>query len=241
MRPVIAVLALCLLAPCAGAAAQSGDAGNATVTVYRCTDASGAQSLRDSPCPKGQKQQTREMVRPKDAPPKPPAPAPVTVPQPVPATSTRTVYLAPPRPMYECTTPDGETYTSENGDGNPRWAPLWTQGYLYAPGGVRGSGSFRPAGPLSAGLSTAFPSAPTTAPPSNHPPPRPGYGPVAAGGSWVRDQCAMLPPREACARLRDRREQIRTRFFNAQEKERDVLRKEERGINARLDDDCGGR
>ena len=241
MRPVVAVLAACLLAPCAGAAAQAKDAGNGTVTVYRCTDASGVQSLRDSPCPKGQKQQTREMVRPKDAPPAARAPV-VSPPVPTPAVQTRTVYLAPPRPMYECTTPDGDTYTSENGDGNPRWAPFWTQGYTYAPVGARGSGSFRPAGQLSAGLSTAFPSAPASPPPSGGPPSRPsGYGPIAAGGGWVSDQCAMLPPREACARLRDRREQIRTRFFNAQEKERDVLRSEERGINARLDDDCGGR
>ena len=51
----------------------------------------------------------------------------------------------------------------------------------------------------------------------------------------------MLPPREACARLRDRREQIRTRFFNAQEKERDALRLEERSVLARLDNDCGSR
>jgi hypothetical protein len=50
----------------------------------------------------------------------------------------------------------------------------------------------------------------------------------------------MLPPQEACARLRDRRAELRNRFFNAQEKERDVLRREERALNARLDNDCGG-
>ena len=64
---------------------------------------------------------------------------------------------------------------------------------------------------------------------------------VGGGGTWIRDQCAMLPPRETCNRLRDRRDAIRTRFFNAQEKERDALRIEERGINNRLDNDCGGR
>ena len=69
---------------------------------------------------------------------------------------------------------------------------------------------------------------------------RPMPWPVAAGGGWVRDDCAMLPPREACARLRDRRSEIRTRFFNAMPSERDVLRVEERTINARLDNDCGG-
>ena len=39
------------------------------------------------------------------------------------------VYLAPPRPLYECITPDDVTYTSDTGDGNPRWVPLWTLGY----------------------------------------------------------------------------------------------------------------
>ena len=222
MRPVVAVLALCLLAPCAGAAAQSTDAG--TVTVYRCTDASGAQSLRDSPCPKGQKQQAREMVRPKDAPPKPPAPAPVTVPQPVPATSTRTVYLAPPRPLYECVTPEGKRYTSDDGRGNPRWVPLWTLGYpVVRPRSVLGDNIGHPERVM-------------------RPPHRDISWPVATGGgSWIRDDCTMLPPVEACARLRDRRSTLRTRFFNAQEKERDLLREEERALNARLDNDCGGR
>ena len=66
MRFVLAIAA-CLTASVPAAAwAQAKPAD--TVTVYRCTDAGGRQSLRDSPCPKGQKQQTREMVRPKDAP-----------------------------------------------------------------------------------------------------------------------------------------------------------------------------
>ena len=74
------------------------------------------------------------------------------------------------------------------------------------------------------------------------PPPGGAHWPVVGGGgTWVRDQCAMLPPSETCDRLRDRRSAIGTRFFNAQEKERDALRLEERGINARLDNDCGGR
>ncbi len=74
------------------------------------------------------------------------------------------------------------------------------------------------------------------------PPHRDINWPVATGGgTWIRDDCTMLPPAEACARLRDRRSTLRTRFFNAQEKERDLLREEERALNARLDNDCGGR
>ena len=34
-------------------------------------------------------------------------------------------------------------------------------------------------------------------------------------------------------------EELRRSFFNAQESERNVLRREERGLNARLADDCG--
>jgi hypothetical protein len=225
MRSAV-LLGLCLLPLCGGALAQAKPASG-TVTVYRCTDASGKQSLRDTPCPKGQKQQAREMQRPLDAPPKPPvAPMPPMPPlAPAPAPAQQTVYLAPPRPMYECTTPDGDRYASEDGAGNPRWVPLWTMGYYAVgrPSRAPLGGGTRPGGPM-------------------RPPPGGGHWPmVGGGGTWIRDQCAMLPPREACSRLRDRRDAIRTRFFNAQEKERDTLRLEERGINARLDNDCGGR
>jgi hypothetical protein len=187
--------------------------------------------LRDTPCAKGQQQETRSMVRPKDAPVATPAPAPVAPVQPPPP---RTIVLAPPQPMYECRMPDGNTYTSDSPEGNPRWVPLWTLGYpawtdgpAYRPGStrierradgtvnvdVRGGGYVH--GPV-----------PTIA----------GYG----AGTWVRDECHMLPPQETCARLRDRRDEIGRRFFNAQPTEREQLNREQRGIDARLDNDCGG-
>ena len=153
------------------------------------------------------------------------------------------VYLAPPTPMYECTTPDGDRYTSTNGEGNPRWVPLWTLGYPVfgrPPRIEAGRGSFRPAPSESASIGRPQQNPPApTAPPS----PRHGRAPwptASGGGSWIRDDCAMLPPAETCARLRDRRAAIRTRFFNAMPSERDVLRVEERAINARLANDCGG-
>ena len=65
-----------------------------------------------------------------------------------------------------------------------------------------------------------------------------GYG-YGTPGTWVRDTCHALPQAEVCARLSDRRSELRRRFFNAQESERNVLRREERGLNARLADDCG--
>jgi len=218
------ILAIVLLLSAAFVAqAQS----NGEVRIYRCTDATGKQALRDTPCPKGQTQQTRDMLRPKDAPQvalSAPAPAPPPATQPA---QTQVVYLAPPRPIYECVTHDGKRYTSDNGEGNPRWVPLWTLGYpVMRPrtslGSNIGGPPPRPDRPM-------------------HPPMRDINWPVATGGgNWIRDDCAMLPPREACARLRDRRDEIRDRFFNAMPSERDVLRVEERGINARLDNDCGG-
>ena len=105
--------------------------------------------------------------------------------------------------------------------------PLWTLGY--------------PAGPRSLALGDRI-GAPTPRPPSNRPgPPLRGNGLVYGTGTWVRDACYPLPPSEVCARLRDRRDEIRRRFFNAQPSERATLNVEERGINARLDNDCGRR
>lgn len=219
---VAVLLAACLLLPFTGSArAQAKPA--ATVTVYRCTGAGGKVSLQDAPCAKGQAQQAREMQRPVDAPPRAAVAPPVTVAPPA-SPDTRTVYLAPPRPLYECVTPEGKRYTSDDGRGNPRWVPLWTLGYpVVRPRSVLGDNIGHPDRVM-------------------HPPHRDIHWPVASGGgSWIRDDCVMLPPRDACARLRDRRSTLRTRFFNAQEKERDLLREEERALNARLDNDCGGR
>lgn len=226
MKPALAIAALACLGwvlTSPAASAQSSE-----VRIYRCTDSAGKQTLRDTPCPKGQQQQMRGMTRPKDAPPvKKSAPLPKPAPVPQAPAPTQVVYLVPPRPMYECVTPDGKRYTSDDNAGNPRWVPLWTLGYQAA----------RPTTLLGSNIGGATPR------PDN--PTRPPRGdinwPVAmGGGQWIRDDCAILPPAETCSRLRDRRREIRTRFFNAMPSERDVLRVEERGINARLDNDCGG-
>lgn len=225
MRAAAALFASLL--PAVAGAAQVPPAATSPATppviVYRCTDAAGKVSLQDAPCARGQAQQERQMLRPQDALPAPPAAPPRPPVQPPPAAPAPIVYLAPPRPLYECVTPDGTRYTSDDGRGNPRWVPLWTLGYRL---------------PRPAGAGAGAPAAPR--------PPTPDAGHhrwplVGGGGTWVRDDCSMLPPAEACARLRDRRAELRTRFFNAQEKERDALRSEERALNARLDNDCGGR
>jgi hypothetical protein len=225
-----------LIALCAAAlatAAPSVRAADDDVKIYRCTDANGKLTLRDTPCAKGQQQQVRSMIRPKDAPPRAqPVPPPQTATAPPPQVI---MMRNAPRPLYECVRPDGSYYTSDTTDGAPRWVPLWTLDF--------------PVGPRSLALGDRIGS-PSPRPPRDRPgPPRPPRPPVHSpghpgflfpvGGTWVRDECHPLPQAEVCARLVDRRDEIRRRFFNAMPSERATLNTEERGINARLSDDCG--
>ena len=71
----------------------------------------------------------------------------------------------------------------------------------------------------------------------HHPGPRPG--PVfVPGGGWVRDTCHPLPQEEVCARLSDRRYEILRRYGAALPSDRRTLDLEQRGIDARLANDC---
>ena len=218
-------VALVLVAPAGSAATAAGQ-----VTIYRCVDAKGRLALRDTPCLKGERQETRTMVRPKDAPPRPAAATPARSPTRDDATPARVVVAYPPRPMYECVTPDGDRYTSDSPEGNPRWVPLWTLGYPVVPVFPRREDSVdfrlgnRNVEIRGGSRSVTGPLLPPAA-----------YG----AGTWIRDRCHALPPAEVCDRLEDRRDEIRRRFFNAMPSERDVLRVEERGNNARLAQDCG--
>ena len=218
MRLFVPALVLLLLAAPAGAG---------QLTVYRCTDGAGHVSLRDTPCPAGLSEQVIGMQRPIDPPRAPAAagPGPIAL-LPAPASSARVVFVEAPRPLYQCTTPDGDRYTSEDADGNPRWVPLWTLGWPVQADGARDSLAIT-GGSIRIDDSGARVVRPL---------PRPAW--PASAGTWIRDRCRQLAPTEACARLRDRRDEIRHRFFNAQPSERDVLRIERRGLLARLDADC---
>lgn len=227
-RPVplpTALLVLGVLLP-AAPTARAGD----DVVIYRCTGADGRLTLRDSPCEKGQRQETRTMLRPKDAPPRPVVAAPAG-PQ-APTTVTREVIvLNAPRPMYECVTPDDQRYLSDSPEGNPRAVPMWTLGAplfgrvpVNEPGHVdfqvengRVSGNYR-----SGSVGTAI--VPTPA----------AYGAT----TWVRDACYALPQADVCGRLRDRRGEIGRRYAIAQPSERTALAREERSLVARIDQDC---
>ncbi|HVI60518.1 MAG TPA: DUF4124 domain-containing protein [Luteimonas sp.] len=254
--------ALAALVSLAGGAVAQDD-----ITIYRCTDASGHLTLQDAPCDKDQAQQTRRMLQPVDPPPRAAPPASATSPAAPAPESPRPVVVRGARPMYECVRPDGSRYTSDDADGDPHWVSGGWDGIdgpvLAGPGIVFSGGARRPAtaqaGAAPTGSTSAPPSAGNGAPqlrfrdatpanPPPRPPPRPGHGHGHhggfgwgyGGGYWAYDECSPLPQRETCARLRDRREAIRTRFFNAQANERATLDVEERGINARLAEDCGG-
>jgi hypothetical protein len=232
---VVAGLLLSLFLAGAMPTARGADA----VTIYRCTDAAGHLTLRDTPCAAHQKQQTRTMLRPRDAttPPVAPVAARNASPQATEA-APRLLVVREPRPLYECVPPDGDPYTSDSPEGHPRWVPLWTLGYpVFAGHGrlhadattgslrVDSGGTHITIGTHGDGGDRHF---------------RGERGFAYGAGTWIRDDCHALPQQEVCARLVDRRDEIRRRFFNAMPSERDTLRVEERGINARLDDDCGG-
>lgn len=211
------------------------------VLIYRCVGAKGQVTLRDSPCAKGEQQETRSMQRPKAPPPATTAPATAAPAAAVPAAppTTRVVYLSPPRPMYECTTPEGERYSSDSAEGNLRWVPYWTSYYPGWP--YHGGGSISGHVNIGNGQLSFHSGSPTPLPPNRPPPPRPpvaGTVVMPAGGVWVRDECHALPQADICAQLSDRRYEILRRYGSAMPSERQALDREQRDIDARMANDC---
>lgn len=138
--PTRSALLSAMLLAATGTAPAAEPAPTDKLTVYRCVDAKGKVSLQDSPCAKTSQQETREMLRPKDAPPvkyTPAKPAPVIAPS---APPQNYVPLPAPPVLYQCTDYEGKTRDSENYDPNPRCEPLWALGYQmkYLPPGNRG-------------------------------------------------------------------------------------------------------
>lgn len=221
MRTLLVAL---LLLPATLPGAHAADA----VTIYRCTAEDGSVALRDSRCPDGQDQQALDMLRPVDPPPRPASPMSAREPVPAQVIETRVVHVPAPRPMYQCTTPDGDTYTADNDEGNPRWVPLWTLGVP----------AYWPRNPLGDRVG-----APRPAPPSAGPG-APDY-PALAGvaylpGTWVRDHCARLPEARTCDVLREQQRELRKEWFNAMPGRRAEVTAEERVLAARLASSCRG-
>ena len=225
--PRVALLLLACLLPALLQASPRPATPASQVTIYRCTDDAGRVALRDTPCRADSSQEVRNMVRPKDAPVAPPTPArdaSAPAAPAAPAIESRVLVLRTPQPMYECTTPDGDRYTSASAEGNPRWLSMWAAGIPVQAGGhdlaITG-GRIRIGGD---GVALA--------------PPLPAAPWPANAVTWVRDACHALPQAEVCARLRDERREVDRRYFNAQPSEQDVLRLRKRGLQARLQADC---
>ncbi len=192
------------------------------VVIYRCTDAQGRLTLRDSPCRRGERQDIRSMARPKD-PPKLAATHAARATPPIAGAAPQVVIVHTPRPLYECTRPDDASgklrYLSDSPEGQLRWVPRPDGPVLVS------HHHHRPVFGLNNGavqISDA----------------RRGHPFVYDNGAWIRDNCLALPPVDACERLREERGHLGRRRFNAQQSERAQIDREERSVQARLAQDC---
>ncbi|WP_158601785.1 hypothetical protein [Solilutibacter pythonis] len=228
-------LSLLPLAMAAIAAAARAD----DLTLYRCLDAKGRQTLRDSPCQPNEKQQTRQMIRPRDPPRAPVVRTPPPPPPPPMRETVRYMTLAAPRPLYECQAPDGGRYTSESPQGRARWQPLWI-GLPVTPG----SPGWPPMPVTESGAASIHYRDRHTSVRIDSgrrligAPIHGGHAYPVNAGTWVYDTCTPLPQAEVCARLSERQSEIRRRYFQAMPSERATLDRESAGIDTRLATEC---
>ncbi|WP_407468765.1 DUF4124 domain-containing protein [Xanthomonas campestris pv. raphani] len=241
--PTFLLLAATLTAQAAPATATKPDPN---VRIYRCVSSAGTVALQDAPCSSG-RQQVLDLQRPQDPPPQLPRAAPVAATVAPPPREVRIVTVQPPQPMYECVTEEGTRYTSDSPEGNPRWVPTWGPAYVSGDPYRRPPG-IRPPGPRPAGASGAIQAGGD----GGYRGGRGGYGGGGYGNGYggtvivpygnvqIRDECHALPEQEVCARLADRRWELIRRYNSALQSERVDLTLEQRGIDARLQRDCGG-
>ena len=124
----------------ASASAQAGE-----IVFYRCTDATGALTVQNMPCPKGTQQQSKKVMQAVEARPLPPplaSPAPAALPQliaaPAPAAATppepaktAAIVVAPPVPLpelFQCRTREGQAYVSETSEPPSRCVTMQVTG-----------------------------------------------------------------------------------------------------------------
>jgi len=136
------------------------------VTIYRCTDPTGALTVQNMPCPKGMQQQKKLITAPAAVPfapggairtpptrstpalqsraaapaiaSAPFAAAAPAAPAPAPASTSSTSTLPPP-PLFECTTHDNGRYFTEDREPATRCLPLQTTNLAGGP--ATGDGS----------------------------------------------------------------------------------------------------
>ena len=115
------------------------------LVIYRCTDAAGALTVQNMPCPKGSRQQIKRMpalatvpMAPAAAaaPPSTTPPIPAS-PPPAPATPPASERLPPPN-LFRCSTRDGGGYLTEDSQPASRCVPLQTTGLDGNPEGGAG-------------------------------------------------------------------------------------------------------
>lgn len=101
------------------------------ITVFRCVDAKGKVTLRDTACPDGDTETTRQMRRPQDPAPRPPAPVPEPrrAPEPAPVAAAAPAPWQAPPPLFQCTDFDGAVRFTEDGRSNTRCVPLSVLGW----------------------------------------------------------------------------------------------------------------
>lgn len=173
-------------------------------TAYKCVDAHGAISFQDQPCRAGLRQQKIVLPDPAPASPVPDeapvAQAPVTPSSP-PAAHAPPPLRIPPPEFYLCTRYDGTRYISEDGRGGSALVPLGVLGVpgrslADAYGGPNGIGVSAP------GLRT-IPHVPAA------------NVPFGGMSTWIDDECHHAQPREACAYLRERLDEVTSKLRRA--------------------------
>ncbi|AOY64775.1 DUF4124 domain-containing protein [Xanthomonas citri pv. glycines] len=139
-------------------------AGAQEVAIYRCTDAAGALTVQNMPCPKGMQQQKKLMTAPAAVPfapggatnPSPPhampaaqprataqaaasAPVAPATPAAPPAPTVTSTSTLPPPPLFECTAHDNGRYFTEDREPATRCLPMQTTNLAGGP--ATGGGS----------------------------------------------------------------------------------------------------
>nr|WP_298153243.1 DUF4124 domain-containing protein [uncultured Pseudoxanthomonas sp.] len=190
-------------------ASRAGD-----VVIYRCTDASGALTLQNAPCPKGMKQEQRTLqgvntvpmapagpAAPPTAAQRPPAaPSSPTTREPAPAAPAADAPRLPPPVLFQCTTYDKDTYVTEDSEPASRCVALRTTGLDGNPQGGAGQAC-----------------------------------------EVVRDTCARVPDGALCDAWRKRRDETEVAWRFARRENVDKNRAEyERVARILSESDCGG-
>lgn len=195
------LLTLLLLAP--------GPLLAAEIVFYRCTDASGALTVQNLPCPKGTQQTRKVMQAPATPPPPPTAPPaalPHLLPAPMPAAATDTPPIpvlpakepVPLPPLFQCRTREGESYLGETGEPPSRCIAMRVTGLDGNPGTGAGEAC-----------------------------------------EVVRDTCSEVPPALLCASWRQRVQDAESQWRFASPARAETLRLEFQRLQSQLDaSDC---